>query len=133
MTLEGDIVIVAGLVDEAEVNEVLPDWALATIVNTCPVEVTIRCGDLLIDDTGIMVILVGVFTGERAIFCPDMNFVGEPGKAVIYFVGDCSSEGLIVIVFVGDPNPIWCETVVSPCDPIMTICWFETGMATGCV
>ena len=89
MTFDGDMVIVAGLDDDDD-TVLVPDKVRATIVTILapPGAGAIRCGDFA-NDTGIIVIFVGVFMGESAILlieCPD--FVGVTGKEVMIFAGE---------------------------------------------
>lgn len=93
MTFEGDMVMVAGFVTVLEMVEFVLTSSvnvLGTTVIPEPPETASLCWGDFGMDTGIMVILVGVFAGEMGIlFTGMLTFVGEPGKeAITVLIGD---------------------------------------------
>lgn len=112
MTLEGDIVIVAGLVPV----EFVPSLNVLgnTVILELPGTVSLCWGDLGMD-TGIMVIFVGVFAGEMGtLFTGMLTFVGEPGRvASTVLPGDTMPCELMVTVFVGVKLAAACEMMLT--------------------
>ena len=126
MTLEGDIVIVAGLatvLTPVEFALVRSLNVLGTTVILEPPDTASLCwGDFGID-TGIMVILVGVFAGEMGIlFTGMLTLVGEAGNvAITAFPGDTMPWELMVTVLVGDILPMPCEMMLTAPETVVVV------------
>lgn len=146
ITLDGDIVMVAGL------PTTVPVWLIPTpsqlnvlgttvILGPAPVNASLVCpanGDLG-RDMGIIVIFVGVFAGETATLLQltgMLTLVGEPGNvAMTVLPGDDTMPcELIVTVFVGDVEAKFLTRVCDillPSPALLEKLATCTGIATG--